>query len=174
MTEIPKWRDAEGNVDWDAAGDELKQKVADAEADWRQPWMTDEWLTWWKGLDHAGCSQYIDGVEFEVVKLLPGYVMCHSMHCPDCGKSCGGQGHYNCPVREAKKKEAAEVANNAWVDDLVGMTEAGAYAAAKEEGFYARVVKRNGSALVVTRDYRPEDRVNLDVQDYVVVAARVG
>jgi hypothetical protein len=61
----------------------------------------------------------------------------------------------------------------AWTDDLVGMTEAGAYAAAKEEGYYARVTRRNGHALIVTRDYRT-DRVNLDVADYVVVAAKIG
>jgi hypothetical protein len=82
---------------------ELVAKRDKAIADWRQPWMDDEWLAWWKGLNHGGCSQYIDAVDFEVAKLLPGYVKCHSMHCPDCGKSTGGQGHMNCPVREANK-----------------------------------------------------------------------
>lgn len=82
----------------------LAEAVAKAEADWRQPWMTDEWMGWWTSLDHAFCSQYADGPEdFEIKQAMPGYMKCHSMHCPDCGKSCGGQGHFSCPERKAKK-----------------------------------------------------------------------
>lgn len=86
----------------------LAEAIAEAEKNWRQPWMTDEWLAWWKELDHAFCSQSSDNLDYELFQELPGYMKCYSMHCPDCGKSCGGQGHYNCPVREAKKKEAAD------------------------------------------------------------------
>ena len=61
--------------------------------DWRQPWMTDEWIEWWKSLDHSRCTRMEMNLDKEP------YELCHSMHCLDCGRSTGGQGHYNCPER---------------------------------------------------------------------------
>lgn len=75
------------------------------EEKWRRPWMTDEWVENWKSLDHTMCTQFVDAVpplSIEEYYALPAYIKCRSMHCPDCGKRTGSQGHLNCPGREAK------------------------------------------------------------------------
>lgn len=60
------------------------------EAEWLPPWATPEWLEWWKSLDHTNCTQYFMDPD------VPAYIRCHSMHCPKCNRSTGGQGHFNC------------------------------------------------------------------------------
>ena len=80
-------------------------QIVQAETKWRstKPWITDEWLEWWKGLDHSRCSQSSDDLHalgVEAYYAAPGYLKCHSMHCPDCGKPTGSQGHHPCPERK--------------------------------------------------------------------------
>lgn len=61
--------------------------------------------------------------------------------------------------------------NPAWTDDIFGMTEAEASVAAKEEGFYMRVIRRDGHYVAVTRDFR-DDRINVEVDDHVVTGVK--
>lgn len=75
-------------------------------SDWTPPqhW-TAEVIEYWKSLDHDLCTRY--GLNFDA----PAYEQCHSMHCPQCGKRTGGQGHLKrvgddwlCPTPEAERK----------------------------------------------------------------------
>lgn len=83
-----------------------------AEDSWRstKPWITDEWMEWWKGLDHSNCGYYGGDTIEETLEqqYWPGYLRCRSMHCPDCEKPTGSQGHRFCPEREKKKAANAE------------------------------------------------------------------
>jgi hypothetical protein len=56
------------------------------------------------------------------------------------------------------------------MNSVVGMSEDAAITAIEATGLVARVVERDGEALMVTMDYR-EDRVSLTVIDGVVTAA---
>jgi hypothetical protein len=56
---------------------------------------------------------------------------------------------------------------------VIGKPEAGAVRSIKEAGLRSRVTKRDGTALVATRDHRT-DRVNLEIVNGVVVAASIG
>lgn len=70
-------------------------------SEWRQPWMSDEWLKWWKSLDHSGCTRYT------LDENAPAYEQCHSMHCDHCERSTGSQGHTNCPAQTPETVAAA-------------------------------------------------------------------
>jgi hypothetical protein len=52
---------------------------------------------------------------------------------------------------------------------LVGLSEADAEAAATQQGWVLRVVRRDGEDLAATADFRP-DRVNVEVTDGEVMA----
>ncbi len=56
---------------------------------------------------------------------------------------------------------------------LVGVGETNAAAVAAEQGFTVRVVARDGEWFPVTKDYR-EDRINIVIEDGIVVRAFVG
>jgi hypothetical protein len=59
------------------------------------------------------------------------------------------------------------------VERVVGATESDAVVAARELGFEARVVERDGDSFPVTADYRI-DRVNLVIEGDIVTSATVG
>jgi hypothetical protein len=67
--------------------------MSNSEAEWRQWWMDDAWVEWWKSLDHSNCGVY------DLGSFPATYLTCRDMHCPDCGKKTGSQGHINCPER---------------------------------------------------------------------------
>jgi hypothetical protein len=73
----------------------------------RSDW-DDEDIEHWKSLDHTFCTQYINGADVESWAEIPAYQRCHSMHCPQCGKSVSSQGHLNregvCPTPEDRRK----------------------------------------------------------------------
>jgi hypothetical protein len=56
-------------------------------------------------------------------------------------------------------------------DDVVGMEVSAAESALAELGYEMRIVRLDGDDLAVTMDYR-EDRVNVEVEDDVVVAVQ--
>ena len=76
------------------------------EGEWLQWYMTPEWLKWWKSLDHTCCSFYgpAPGQTMEEYNAMPFYQQCRSMHCSDCGRTTGSQGHRNCPERKPVSK----------------------------------------------------------------------
>lgn len=65
------------------------------------------------------------------------------------------------------------VAVNAWIKDAVGSSEDEVKAAIIESGRIWRVTQRDGKAMIVTRDYRP-DRIGLQIVDGIVVGMSVG
>lgn len=65
------------------------------------------------------------------------------------------------------------VAVNAWIKEVVGSPEDEVKAAITASGRIARVTRRDGRAMVATRDYR-RDRINLDVVDGIVVGMSIG
>lgn len=74
------------------------------------PWWSPETVEYWKNLDHTMCTLY-PGIDPDT----PAYQRCHSMHCPDCGRSTSSQGHMKlvgdikgehewvCPTPEEKR-----------------------------------------------------------------------
>lgn len=79
----------------------------DIDKKWRQSLgllhNTDDWVIYWKSLDHSNCGKYGAGDTVEEIQAnfeRPDYQQCRSMHCPDCGKTTGSQGHRNCPERK--------------------------------------------------------------------------
>lgn len=78
------------------------------EAEWTPPdYWTPEEVEYWKGLDHFMCTHY----GFLDISMERGYATCHSMHCPECGKSTSSQGHMKkvgdewiCPTPEDQRK----------------------------------------------------------------------
>ena len=57
--------------------------------------------------------------------------------------------------------------------DLLGLTEVEARIIILEAGYTPRVTKRNGDYFVITMDYQMS-RVNLKIEDDVVVSATIG
>lgn len=84
-------------------------------SDWQQPWMSDEWVEWWKSLDHSNCATY------SLNEFYASYETCRDMHCPDCGKRTGGQGHMKCPERTPETQRVADERGSFahWVTDAV-------------------------------------------------------
>jgi hypothetical protein len=60
-----------------------------------------------------------------------------------------------------------------FAESLIGLTDGQAEEATEEAGFTYRVVSIDGEPLAVTLDYRT-DRVNVSLEDDVVVEATVG
>jgi len=69
--------------------------------------------------------------------------------------------------------DSAGPADPGSTDVLVGVGETNAATAAAEQGFTVRVVARDGEWFPVTKDYR-EDRINIVIEDGIVVRAFVG
>lgn len=76
--------------------------------EWQPPqFWEDKDIEYWKSLDHSECGIYdiqawMDGAPF--------YQLCRSMHCGDCGRKTGSQGHlkkvgdkWECPTPEAER-----------------------------------------------------------------------
>jgi len=57
--------------------------------------------------------------------------------------------------------------------DLLGLTEHQAKTIINDSGYTPRVTKRNGDYFVITMDYQMS-RVNLKIEDDVVVSATIG
>lgn len=56
---------------------------------------------------------------------------------------------------------------------LIGMIEKDAYQLISNAGFFPRITKRDNKAYICTRDYRT-DRINLEIENDIVVKADVG
>jgi hypothetical protein len=77
----------------------VSAKVPVTEDEWfdQHPWLDREQ---WMAADHSLCTHYMED------RNLPDWQACRSMHCPQCGKRTGGQGHLDrdgrCPNQEEK------------------------------------------------------------------------
>ena len=70
-------------------------------------------------------------------------------------------------------QDQASGGNTISFDFLIGRTESEAFELVQDHGFCPRIVARDRTSMVVTRDYRV-DRVNLRVADNRVISWNIG